>query len=367
MMNTVIWAIVVLGALIFVHELGHFLVARLVGVRVLVFSLGFGPRIAGWSRGEGETEYRLSAIPLGGYVKMLGENEEEDEADDLQTGRPVVSSDAEDSFANQGVWSRIAIVFAGPAFNFLFAWMVLVMAFMLGVGELLPVVGSVSRGMPAEQAGMRVGDRVVAINEQPVTRWEVLSRTIKQSEGLPLRFTIERPEGGVMLTIQPRVQEMTNIFGESVRTYLVGIGPGSTTEQVSYGLFAAFGKAGDHAWRMTDMIITGVWKILTRAIPADQIGGPLMIAEMAGKTAEQGASSMLFFMALISINLGILNLLPIPVLDGGHLLFFLIEAFKGSPLSEQVRLNANRAGMFLLILLMAWAMKNDLTRMFPMG
>ncbi|GAB0056354.1 Metalloprotease MmpA [Candidatus Magnetaquicoccaceae bacterium FCR-1] len=365
-MSTVFWAIVVLGALIFVHELGHFLVARMMGVRVLVFSLGFGPRIAGWSRGAGETEYRLSLIPLGGYVKMLGENEEEDEEKD-QSGHPVVVADAPDSFANQGVWSRIAIVFAGPAFNFLFALMVLVMAFMLGVGELLPVVGSVSRGMPAEQAGLRVGDRVVAINEQPVTRWEVLSQTIKRSEGVPLRFTVERPEGPILLTIQPRVQEMTNIFGETVRTWLVGIGPGSGTEFVTYGFFSALVKGVEHAWRMTDMIVTGVWKIITRSIPADQIGGPLMIAEMAGKTAEQGASSMLFFMALISINLGILNLLPIPVLDGGHLLFFLIEAVKGSPLSEQVRLQANRAGMFLLIVLMAWAMKNDLTRIFSDG
>ncbi|MBF0190609.1 MAG: RIP metalloprotease RseP [Magnetococcales bacterium] len=359
-MNTVMWALVVLGVLIFVHELGHFLVARLVGVRVLVFSLGFGPRIAHWCRGEGETEYRLSAVPLGGYVKMLGESDEEDEA-------PLSAEEARHSFATQKVWSRIAIVFAGPGFNFIFAFAVLVLAFMLGVGEVLPVVGSVNKGMPAEQAGMRVGDRVVAINDHPVPRWEVLSQTIKQSDGLPLRFTIERAEGPLLLTIQPKVQEMTNIFGETVRTPLIGIGPGSTTEFVTYGLWDALARGAEQSWRMTEMIVTGVWKLLTRAIPADQIGGPLMIAEMAGKTAEQGVSSLLFFMALISINLGILNLLPIPVLDGGHLFFFFIEAIKGSPVSETVRLHANRVGMFSLVLLMAWAMKNDLTRLFPLS
>ncbi|MBF0212664.1 MAG: RIP metalloprotease RseP [Magnetococcales bacterium] len=362
-MNTVMWALVVLGVLIFVHELGHFLVARLVGVKVLVFSLGFGPRVAGWSKGEGETEYRLSAVPLGGYVKMLGESDEEEE----DAVKPLSPEEARRSFAAQGVWQRIGIVFAGPGFNFLFAFVVLVLAFMIGVGEVLPVVGSVSRGMPAEEAGMKVGDRVLAINEQPVPRWEVLSQTIKSSDGAPLRFTIERPEGPLLLTIQPKVQEMTNIFGETVRTPLIGIGPGATTEFVSYGFAEAWVRGAEQTWRMTDMIVTGVWKLLTRAIPADQIGGPLMIAEMAGKTAEQGSSSLLFFMALISINLGILNLLPIPVLDGGHLLFFFIEAVKGSPVPDTVRMQANRVGMFCLILLMAWAMKNDLTRMFPMG
>ncbi|MBF0342160.1 MAG: RIP metalloprotease RseP [Magnetococcales bacterium] len=360
-MNTVIWALVVLGVLIFVHELGHFLVARLVGVRVLVFSLGFGPRLAGWTAGEGGTEYRLSAVPLGGYVKMLGESDEEDEE-----STPLTPEEASHSFAAQKVWSRIGIVFAGPGFNFIFAFAVLVVAFMLGVGETLPVVGSVSRGMPAEAAGVKVGDRVLAINDQPISRWEVLSQTIRNSDGSPLRFTIERPEGAMLLTIQPRIQEMTNIFGEPVRTLLIGIGPGSSSEFVSYSLTQAMRRGAEQTWRMTEMIVTGVWKLITRAIPADQIGGPLMIAEMAGKTAEQGTSSMLFFMALISINLGILNLLPIPVLDGGHLFFFLIEAMKGTPVSEKVRMHANRAGMFLLIILMAWAMKNDLTRMFPM-
>ncbi|MBF0614284.1 MAG: RIP metalloprotease RseP [Magnetococcales bacterium] len=359
-MNTVLWALVVLGVLIFVHELGHFLVARWVGVRVLVFSLGFGPRLAGWRWGQEQTDYRISAVPLGGYVKMLGESDEEDQP-------PLTPDEQRYSFASQGVWSRIAIVLAGPAFNYLFAILALVLAFMIGVGEVLPVVGSVSKGMPAEQAGLQVGDRVVAINEQPITRWEVLSQTIKQSDGAPLRFTVERPEGALLVTIQPRVQEVTNIFGETVRTQLVGIGPGGMTEFVQYGVVDALMRGVQHAWRMTDMIVTGVWKLLIRAIPADQIGGPLMIAEMAGKTAEQGATSMLFFMALISINLAILNLLPIPVLDGGHLFFFLIEAAKGSPVSETVRMHANRVGMFCLVLLMAWAMKNDLTRMFPMG
>ncbi|MBF0429455.1 MAG: RIP metalloprotease RseP [Magnetococcales bacterium] len=360
-MNTVMWALVVLGVLIFVHELGHFLVARLVGVRVLVFSLGFGPRIVGWNKGEGTTDYRISAVPLGGYVKMLGESDDDEE----EEGGPVYAKDAIDSFAVQSVWSRIAIVFAGPAFNFVFAFFVLVFSFMLGVGEVLPVVGSVTAGMPAEVAGVQVGDRILAINDVQVARWDVLSQTIKNSDGRAMNFTIQRKEQTFIISIQPQVKEMTNLFGEKVKTNLIGIAPGESMEVVSYGFGEAWSRGAEQTWRITDMIVTGVWKLITRAVPADQIGGPLMIAEMAGKTAAQGTSSLLFFMALISINLGILNLLPIPVLDGGHLLFFCIEAIKGSPVSETVQLYANRAGMTFLVLLMVWAMKNDLTRMFP--
>ncbi|MBF0296255.1 MAG: RIP metalloprotease RseP [Magnetococcales bacterium] len=357
-MNTLFWAVVVLGILIFVHELGHFLLARFFGVRVLVFSLGFGPRIAGWSRGEGETEYRLSAVPLGGYVKMLGESQDEDEP-------PIPPEERRYSFDHQGVWARFWIVFAGPAFNFFFALLFLIMAFMIGVDEVLPVVGTVSPDMPAAEAGIKVGDRIVAIDDRPVTRWELLSRTIKESDGRAMQFTVERGREAFIVKIQPKVREMTNLFGEPVKTFLIGIGPGDAVERVEYPLVEAWRRGAEQTWRMTDMIVTGVWKLITRAVPADQIGGPLMIAEMAGKTASQGSSSLLFFMALISINLGILNLLPIPVLDGGHLFFFLIEAAKGSPVPERIQLAANRTGMTLLILLMVWAMKNDLTRMFP--
>ncbi len=356
-MNTVFWAIVVLGVLIFVHELGHFLVARLFGVRVLVFSLGFGPKIAKWCKEEGGTEYCLSAVPLGGYVKMLGESDEEDE--------PVTAENAPYAFSNKGVWQRFGIVFAGPAFNFVFAFFVLIVAFMIGVGEVLPVVGSVTSGMPAATMGVQVGDRILAINDQPVTRWELLSQAIKKADGGPMNFTIQRGEQALLLTIKPQVREMINIFGEKVQTNLIGIGPADSVIMVSYDLGDAWRRGAEQTWNMSEMIITGVWKLLTRAVSADQIGGPLMIAEMAGKTAEQGVSSLLFFMALISINLGILNLLPIPILDGGHLLFFLIEAIKGSPVSDRIRMESSRVGMFLLILLMVWAMKNDLTRMFP--
>ncbi len=359
MINTIFWAIVVLGVLIFVHELGHFLVARLAGVRVLVFSLGFGPRIGGWQSADSRTEYQVSAIPLGGYVKMLGEGDDEDEE--------ILPEETDQAFSNKGVWTRFAIVSAGPAFNFIFAVFALMIAFMSGVGELLPVVGTLSPGMPAEAAGLRTGDRITHIGERPINRWETLSNTIKNSDSGPITLTVERDDTLIRMTVTPRIKEVHNLFGEPVRMPLIGISPEGATEEVFYGPWESLVKGLEQTYSMTTLTLTSVWKLLNRTISADQIGGPLMIADLAGKTASQGASSLLYFMALISVNLGILNLLPIPILDGGHLLFFLIEAAKGQPVREKFQMMANRVGMTLLLLLMVWALKNDLVRMFPPG
>lgn len=354
MIHTVFWAIVVLGALIFVHELGHFLVARFYGVRVLVFSLGFGPRLYGWHGKESRTEYRISAIPLGGYVKMLGESNDEE-----------ISQEAlPHAFGAQRVGARTGIVFAGPAFNFVFAFFALTMAYQTGVGELLPVIGSLSSGMPAEAAGLQVGDRVTYVDEQPVSRWVVFSRLVKASEGRTLVLTVEREQAPFTVSVTPRIQETTNIFGEPVSLPLIGVGPADAVETVHYGFWDALVKGGEQTWSMTALTLTSVWKLVTQVVSADQIGGPLMIADMAGRAADQGVSNLLFFMALISINLGILNLLPVPVLDGGHLFFFMIEAIKGSPVGEQTQFLANRVGVALLIVLMVWALKNDLARFF---
>ena len=357
MLDTVFWAVVVLGVLIFVHELGHFLLARWFGVHVEVFSLGFGPRVFGWRGSKDGTEYQLSAIPLGGYVKMLGESPDDE----------VAPEEMDRAFSGKKLGPRFAIVFAGPAFNFIFAVFALMAAYLVGVGEVLPVVGSVADGMPAKAAGIQLGDRITYIDDQPIKRWKTMSDLIKDSDGRHLDFTIERAGKPLLVTITPQVQEAKNLFGETIRQPFIGIGPDGTTEIVSYGFGEALAKGSQKTWDLTVLTVTSIWKLITQVVSADQIGGPLMIAELAGKTASQGMSSLLFFMALISINLGILNLLPIPILDGGHLFFFCIEAVKGGPVREKFQMMANRVGMALLLLLMAWAMKNDITRMFPMG
>ncbi|MBF0399411.1 MAG: RIP metalloprotease RseP [Magnetococcales bacterium] len=357
MFHTVFWAIIVLGVLIFVHELGHFLLARFHGVRVQVFSLGFGPRLYSWQDKSSGTEYRLSAIPLGGYVKMLGESDED----------PIASEDLPHAFYAKKVGPRMMIVFAGPAFNFLFAFVALTGAYLTGVSELLPVVGSVSAGMPAEAAGVQVGDRITYVGDQPVARWVAFSQMIKASEGRVLTLTVERSGEPLLIKVTPQLKETKNLFGESVHLPLIGVGPGSAVETVAYAPLDAMAKGWEQTWSMTLLTLTSTWKLITQVVSADQIGGPLMIADLAGKAAEQGASNLLFFMALISVNLAILNLLPVPILDGGHLMFFSIEALRGQPVGEAVQQLANRVGMALLLLLMLWALKNDLTRFFPMS
>lgn len=354
MFHTVFWAIIVLGVLIFVHELGHFLLARYYGVRVEVFSLGFGPRLYGWHGKTSGTEYRLSAIPLGGYVKMLGESDEV----------PVAPEDLPHAFYAKKVWPRMMIVFAGPAFNFLFAFMALTGAYLTGVSELLPVVGVVSPGMPAQAAGLQVGDRITYVDDQPITRWATFSQMIKASDGRLLTLTVERAGHSLLVKVTPELKETKNIFGEPVRLPLIGVGPGDTVEVVAHAPWDAMVKGWEQTWSITVLTVTSTWKLLTQVVSADQIGGPLMIADLAGKAAEQGASNLLFFMALISVNLAILNLLPVPILDGGHLMFFSIEALRGQPVREAVQQGANRVGMVLLLLLMVWALKNDLTRFF---
>ncbi|MBF0153129.1 MAG: RIP metalloprotease RseP [Magnetococcales bacterium] len=354
--STLFWAVIVLGALIFVHELGHFLVARLFRVKVLVFSLGFGPRIWSWRSSPGATEYQLAAIPLGGYVKMLGESP--DDAD------PIAPEDQPFAFSAKPVLPRFCIVLAGPVFNFLFAIVAIAAANMIGVGEILPVIGSLSEGMPAKEAGLLPGDRITFVGEVPIERWETLSRIIKKSQGGPLELTVSRGEKTFHVSIQPRVQEVPNPFGEPVKQVLIGILPGKEDVIVRYPFWQALGHGVTHTGQMTVMMVTGIWKIITRVVSPKEIGGPILIAELAGQAARQGATNLLFFMAMISINLGILNLLPVPILDGGHLMFLIVEGVLGRALNEKAMLLATRVGIVFIVSLMSLAFYNDIARYF---
>nr|CRH05175.1 Putative zinc metallopeptidaseRseP peptidase. Metallo peptidase. MEROPS family M50B [Candidatus Magnetococcus massalia] len=356
-MNSLFWAIVVLGVLIFVHEMGHFLFARWLGVRVITFSIGFGPKLFSW-KGRGPedeaTEYQLSAIPLGGYVKMLGEDPEGGELTDRERAQ---------AFSEKALWRRFSIVFAGPLFNFIFAVFALWLAFGLGVQERLAVVGTVHDDSPAMEAGLKPGDKITRIDEVAIDRWDQMSKLIRVSEGRALALEVEREQKLLRLSITPRIKEVKNLFGEPTKRALIGISPSKDAMAMThYGVGEAFGLGVDKTWEMIALTFKSVWKLIMQVIPADQIGGPIMIAQMAGETAEHGLTSMLFFMSLISINLGILNLLPIPVLDGGHLMFYIMEAIKGGPVSEKAQAIAMRVGLSLLIALMLLAFYNDIVR-----
>lgn len=351
MSTNIISFAIVLGVLVFVHEFGHFLLAKLMGVGVEKFSLGFGPRIV--SKKIGMTEYMISAIPLGGYVKMVGESPEKELDDSLLRL----------SFSHKGLFKRSLIVLAGPVFNLLLSVSIFFVFFQVsGLPIMKPEVGEVQEGMPAHEAGIRRGDRVISIDGKPVTRWEEMADLIKQSSGRPLPIEILRGNSTVLVKVAPKLLSSQNLFGEQVDKYVIGITASGAVTVQQLNLFQCLAQGVFQTWQIAKLTVLAIGKIITGTVSAKTLGGPIMIAQLAGQQAEAGIINLIFFMALLSVNLGIINLLPIPVLDGGHLLFFLIEAVSRRPLNHKMREVAQQIGIFILILLMIYVFYNDIAR-----
>jgi len=452
MTTSVFSFIVVLGVLIFFHELGHFLIAKLFGVGVEKFSLGFGPRILG--KKVGITDYRISAIPLGGYVKMVG-----DEPDSELSPDQIPHS-----FTHKPVLKRMLIVAAGPAFNLLLAAIIFFGFFaisgiddvtpvvryvekggvaekaglregdrvisinghaieswydigewsedkpgqpltvkyrrdvsvretvilpelktgqdifgdettyfsvgMFGLPELKAFIGGVSPGTPAQKSGLKKGDQVIAIDGKKVANWKEMSDIIAGGDGRALDFDISRQGTVFSVSITPALTKRKNAIGETEERYLIGISTASAPlpEEDRFvkrlALLDALTASIERTWFVCEISVVGIAKIIDGSISRKNLGGPIMIAKMAGDQAKEGIDKLIQFVAFISINLAILNLLPIPVLDGGHLLFFLVEAIIRRPVGVRVREMAQQAGMFALLLLMVFVFYNDIMRYF---
>lgn len=348
---TLIYALILLGILIFVHELGHFIVAKIMGVKVLKFSLGFGPKVIG--KRVGETEYLISSFPLGGYVKMLGEDGIEE----------VSEEERPRAYNYQPVWKRFLIVFSGPLFNLLFASLLFILIFMTGFPVLLPQVGEVMPDTPASISGLLKGDTVTEINGRSISRWDEMTEIIHRSPGRELIIKINRGGQVMTLHITPEKKEVSDIFGEKREVGLIGIKPLGSTKVTRESLPGAISEGLRRTWDISVLTVLSIVKLIQRIIPAETIGGPILIFQMAGQEAAHGPLSFFTFMAVISINLGILNLLPIPILDGGHILFHLIEAIRRKPLSEKVILVAQRLGLAIILTLMVFAFYNDIMRL----
>lgn len=349
----IVAAIVFLGILIFVHELGHFWLAKWKGVLVKKFSLGFGPKVLG--RKLGETEYVISAVPLGGYVKMLGE----------APGEEVAPEDVPRSFTHQSVGRRALIVVAGPIFNLFFAVFVFFLIFLIGLPVLTATIGEVKEGSPAEEAGIRVGDTVVSVDGREIKNWEEMALVIRRSTEESLSVTVQRGGKLIVLKVWPKLDEVATPFGEKQTVRVIGITPAGTVRQEkSLNPVMALYYGLDRTAKMTALIIVGVVKLIQGVVPAKELGGPLLIVKLAGESARAGLVPYLGLMAFISINLAILNLLPIPILDGGHLAFFAFEAVAGRPLSLKKREIAQQVGLFILFIIMALAFRNDIMRFF---
>jgi len=352
MLTSIVAAVIVLGLLILFHELGHFFVAKRVGVGVTKFSIGFGPVVFG--RRVGRTEYALSAIPLGGFVKMVGEDPEEE----------LGEADRAIAFQTQPLWKRFAIVMAGPLANLVFAFVAFsLVAAIYGarVPSELAKVGGVIPNMPAAAAGLQAGDVILAVGETPVEKWDKLSETIRASGGKPVALTLQRGETRVQVTLTPEERPDKNIFGETMGTaYVIGIERGFDQEDV--GIVTAIVTGAEQTAWWVQTLLMSIVKLLQGRIPTREIGGPILIAQAAGEQARMGLEYLLHFMAVISINLGVLNLLPIPVLDGGHLLFFALEAVMRRPLDLRHREIAQQVGLVVLLSLMVFAFYNDIAR-----
>ncbi len=347
---TFISAIVLLGILIFVHELGHFLFAKWLGVRVLKFSLGFGPRLIG--RRYGDTEYLISSIPLGGYVKMMGE----------EPGEELKEEDKPFAYNYQSVWKRFVIVFSGPIFNLFFAAFIFMLIFLHGVPVLQPEIGEVVGQSPAMTAGLVKGDRIMEINGIVINQWDEMTTIIHKNPDKALSFKIKRDSNTVNISITPEKKKVKDIFGEEKEVGLIGIKPSGSTFVKKEGIFSAVADGVTKTFEISVLTVVGIIKLIQRIVPAETIGGPILIFQMAGEQAAVGAMNFFTFMAIISINLGILNLLPIPVLDGGHLMFLTIEAIRRKPLSERGMMIAQRVGLAFIITLMIFALYNDIMR-----
>ena len=346
--------VLVLGILIFFHELGHFLVAKYFGVKVLKFSLGFGPKLVG--KKIGETEYLLSAIPLGGYVKMLGESDDDH-------SEPLSPEEEESSFSNQHVLKRIGIVSAGPLFNLFLALFIFCSFYMIaGNHVMIPKIGQVTEGSPAHKAGLLKGDVIISIGGKIIETWSQIRDAVQGSEGKRLDVTVKREDKLFTATVIPEASVVKNIFGEEIQSALIGIVASGEFKKVILGPVGSVEEGFRKTWEIIKLTCLTIVKLFQGVVPIKTLGGPILIGQLTGQIAQENLTALFPLMAVISINLGILNLLPVPILDGGFIAFLLIELLIGKPLSIKKRDLAQKVGLFLLIALMAIVMYNDLTR-----
>ena len=355
-----------LTVLVFVHELGHYWVARRNGVRVEVFSIGFGPEIFGVDDSHG-TRWKFSAIPLGGYVKMLGENEfGETESPDDPNARPPTEEERKESFIHKSLGARAAIVAAGPAANFLFAIIVMSLLFMT-VGLQIPLsgIGTVQPGGAAEAAGFRKGDRVLAINGEQINDFSELADIVGLAPERKLTFDIIRDGERLTLAATMKAIETTGEDGTSITIGRLGVSP--DPEQVRYerqNPLMAIWLGGERTFALTMNILGHIGQLIAGDLGAEDLGGPIKIARISGDMAQGGVVPLIVFMAVLSVNLGLLNLFPIPALDGGHLIFCLAELVRGRPLGRRAQEYGMRLGMILLLGLMVFVTWNDIVGIY---
>jgi regulator of sigma E protease len=352
----------VLTLVVFFHELGHFLVARWCGVRVVVFSIGFGPELFGFNDRHG-TRWKLSAIPLGGYVKFFGD-ENAASVPDQAAIAAMSPEERRHSFVHQPVARRAAIVVAGPLANFLLAIAIFAALFMVfGKPSTSPRVDAVQPGSAAEAAGFQPGDVVLTIGGRPVESFSDMQQIVSTSAGETLTFEVDR--GGVRATLKavPTLKESKDRFGNVHRIGVLGITRSPSPDDTHFqpvGPLNALELGVQRTWFVVERTLSYIGGVISGREAADQLGGPIRIAQVSGQVATEGLSSLFSLTAVLSVSIGLLNLFPVPLLDGGHLLFYAIEALRGKPLSERAQEVGFRIGLAIVLMLMIFATYNDI-------
>jgi regulator of sigma E protease len=352
----------VLTIVVFFHELGHFLIARWCGVKVQAFSIGFGPEIVGFNDRYG-TRWKLSAIPLGGFVKFFGD-ENAASVPDRDAAAQMTEEEKKGSFVFKPVGSRAAVVAAGPIANFILA--IVIFAVIFGtVGRQITSarVDTVQPGSAAQTAGFQPGDLVTAINGEPIDSFADMQRIVSVSAGLPLTIVVDRGGANVSLTATPQLRELKDNFGNPHRLGVLGISrsmhPGDIKTR-RYGPIEAVAEGAKETWFIVDRTLSYIGGVFSGREAADQLGGPIRIAQVSGEVATVGFVALIHLTAVLSVSIGLLNLFPIPLLDGGHLLFYGIEAARGRPLSERSQEIGFRIGLAIVVMLMIFATFNDI-------
>lgn len=354
------WFLVVLTVLVFIHELGHFAVARWCGVRVEVFSIGFGPELFGWTDKTG-TRWKFSWLPLGGYVRMFGQDENALEG---EAARPMSDAERAVSFKNKTVGQRMAIVFAGPAANYLFAFSIFTALYAVaGKPVIPPVVGKVFAESPAALAGILPGDTITRVNGTEIESFYDIQYVVQSNLGEALTIDISRNGQPVSVEVTPgTVRSKDPETGKETSFVGLGFGLGEDVKSVDKPLSVGESAvvAGSDIYRATIGTLKGLWQMVTGLRSSEEIGGVLRIAKMSGDVAQVGFVSLIAFSAALSINLGLINLFPVPMLDGGHLVYYVVEAVRGKPLGERAQEFGLKVGLALVLSLMLFATWNDL-------
>ncbi len=343
-------SLLVISALIFFHELGHYFAARAMGVYVEVFSIGFGRKVASFKRWG--TEWRIAMIPLGGYVKMKGQDDSD----------PTKKSYDEDSYNVKTPSQKIFILLAGPLANFVLAF-VLYFAIALGGPNILStVIGEVAKESPAFAAGLETNDTIRSINGTPITTWRMMAEVIETSEG-SLNIELERDGFIKHVILTPKITQTTNMFNEVIEKKMIGISAAGVTHKLELSIGETLSYASEQTAFASTLIFTGLKKLLVGEVPANELGGIISIVKLTSDATDAGWMSVLFFAALISVNLGVLNLLPIPALDGGHIMFNLYELIFKREVNEEIMVKLTIAGWVILFSLMGLGLYNDINRL----